>query len=139
MSHTNLLVVDIETVPDRVHHEGDAFPKLPFHQVVAIAFVEAAIERDEQVESFRLREVRSGGEVGYTERQLIEGFFQYFERLKRGWSLSTVAPSICRSCGTERWRTLALSERWAIQQLSLERGLNALWIDGGLMYAPPLR
>lgn len=82
MNHTSLLVVDIETVPDRTHHEGDAFAKLPFHQVVAIAFVEAAIERDEQVESFRLREVRSGGEVGYTERQLIEGFFQYFERLK---------------------------------------------------------
>jgi general L-amino acid transport system substrate-binding protein len=23
--------------------------------------------------------------------------------------------------------------------LALERGLNALWTDGGLMYAPPLR
>ena len=78
MNHTSLLVVDIETVPDRAHHEGDTFPKLPFHQVVAISFVEAGFERDEHGESFVLREVRSGGEVDYTERQLVEGFFQYF-------------------------------------------------------------
>ena len=23
--------------------------------------------------------------------------------------------------------------------LALERGLNALWVDGGLLYAPPMR
>ena len=36
MAPQHLLVVDIETVPDEAHHEGDGFPKPPFHKVVAI-------------------------------------------------------------------------------------------------------
>ncbi len=36
MAPQHLLVVDIETVPDEAHHEGDGFPKPPFHTVVAI-------------------------------------------------------------------------------------------------------
>jgi len=39
MTPQHLLVVDIETVPDEAHHEGDGFPKPPFHQVVAIGLV----------------------------------------------------------------------------------------------------
>ncbi len=39
MPLTSLMVVDIETIPDRAHHEGDDFPILPFHQVVAIGFL----------------------------------------------------------------------------------------------------
>ncbi len=42
MAPQHLLVVDIETVPDEAHHEGDGFPKPPFHTVVAIGFLHAA-------------------------------------------------------------------------------------------------
>ncbi len=45
MQPQTLLVFDIETVPDKRHHEGDGFPVLPFHQVVAIAVLEAEINR----------------------------------------------------------------------------------------------
>ena len=79
---SNLMVVDIETIPDAVHHEGDGFPKLPFHQVVAVAFLQAAIKRDGDAETYELQEIRCGDEAGFNEKQLLEGFFQYFEKLK---------------------------------------------------------
>jgi predicted PolB exonuclease-like 3'-5' exonuclease len=80
MNQNCLMVVDIETIPDAAHHEGDSFPKTPFNQVVAIGFLEAEIERVGDTETYTLRELRCGGEEGYSEKQLLEGFFQYFER-----------------------------------------------------------
>lgn len=109
MQHQSLFVFDIETVPDtdvvpnltgfespgieerrqeleRYHLEKtggkNAFPRQPFHRVVAISFLEAEIERDGNQEAYLLRELRSGGEAGFDEKQLLEGFFGYFERLK---------------------------------------------------------
>ncbi|MFQ5764136.1 MAG: 3'-5' exonuclease [Rhodospirillales bacterium] len=109
MQHQNLFVFDIETVPDtdavpnltgfddpdpgrrrdeleRYHLEitdgRNPFPRQPFHRVVAISFLEAEIARDGGLEVYHLRELRSGGEPGFDEKQLLEGFFGYFERLK---------------------------------------------------------
>jgi len=110
MQHQNLFVFDIETVPDteavanltgfdgtetqqrrdeleRYHLEitggKNAFPRQPFHKVVAISFLEAEIQRGGiGGESYHLRELRSGGEAGFDEKQLLQGFFSYFERLK---------------------------------------------------------
>jgi 3'-5' exonuclease len=109
MQHQSLFVFDIETVPDtdavpnltgfddpdvsarraeleRYHldiTEGrNAFPRQPFHRVVAISFLEAEIERDGGHETYLLRELRSGGEPGFDEKQLLQGFFGYFERLR---------------------------------------------------------
>ena len=109
MQHQNLFVFDIETVPDvdavpnltgfddadvaarrqeleRYHLEitdgKNPFPRQPFHKVVAISFLEAEIERDGDTEAYLLRELRSGGEAGFDEKQLLEGFFAYFQRLK---------------------------------------------------------
>ena len=82
MQHNHLMVVDIETIPDVNFHEGDKFPKIPYHQVVAIAFLEAEIERADGTETYNLIEIRCGGEVDSSEEQLLGGFFQYFERSK---------------------------------------------------------
>jgi len=110
MQHQNLFVFDIETVPDteavanltgfdgtetqqrrdeleRYHLEitggKNAFPRQPFHKVVAISFLEAEIQRGGiGGENYHLRELRSGGEAGFDEKQLLQGFFSYFERLK---------------------------------------------------------
>jgi len=109
MQHQSLFVFDIETVPDtetvsnltgftdtdeaarrqeleRYHLEitdgRNPFPRQPFHRVVAISFLEAEIERDGGREAYHLRELRSGGEAGFDEAQLVDGFFKYFERLK---------------------------------------------------------
>jgi len=109
MQHQNLFVFDIETVPDtdavpnltgfddpdaaarreeldRYHLDitdgRNSFPRQPFHKVVAISFLEAQIERDGSTESYYLKELRSGGEAGFNEKQLLVGFFQYFERLR---------------------------------------------------------
>ena len=60
----------------------NAFPRQPFHRVVAISFLEAEIERDGNQEAYLLRELRSGGEAGFDEKKLLQGFFGYFERLK---------------------------------------------------------
>lgn len=109
MQHQSLFVFDIETVPDtdavgnltgfegtdvaarraeleRYHLEitdgRNAFPRQPFHKVVAISFLEAEIERDGATETYLLRDVRSGGQADFDEKQLLQGFFSYFERLK---------------------------------------------------------
>ena len=109
MHHQNLFVFDIETMPDtnaalsltgfddpdvaahrqelgRYHLEKtggkNPFPRQPFHKVVAISFLEAEIERDGNQEAYFLRELRSGGEAGFDEKKLLQGFFGYFERLK---------------------------------------------------------
>ena len=109
MQHQNLFVFDIETMLDtdavpsltefddpdvaarrqeleRYHLEKtggkNPFPRQPFQKVVAISFLEAEIERDGNQEAYLLRELRSGGEAGFDEKKLLQGFFGYFERLK---------------------------------------------------------
>jgi len=83
MAHQNLLVFDIETVPDPDLHAGDCFPKLPFHKVVAIAVLEAEIETGSAgVERFHLQELRCGGELASSEHDLIGGFFGHLQRLE---------------------------------------------------------
>lgn len=107
MLHRNLLVFDIETVPDtdavpnltgftdpdidlrrgeleHYHLEvtggKNAFPRQPFHKVVAISFLLAEIDRDGQGEAYYLKELRSGGTEQSPEADLVKGFFQFFER-----------------------------------------------------------
>lgn len=109
MLHQNLFVFDIETIPDTdaapnltgetspdVHVRRQAienyhlevtdgrnsFPRQPFHKVVAISFLEAEIERDGAAEAYVLKDLRSGGEAGYDEAKLLQGFFTYLERIK---------------------------------------------------------
>ncbi len=109
MLHQNLFVFDIETVPDTdaapnltgitstdvaerraaieaYHLEAtdgkNSFPRQPFHKVVAISFLEAEIERDGTREGYILRDLRSGGEAGFDEAKLLQGFFTYLERQK---------------------------------------------------------
>lgn len=84
----HLLALDIETVPDAAlvppDLPPDAFPKIVWHQVVAISVVEARIERGDVGETFRIAACRSGGTATSTEAQLLRGFWQYFgERLPR--------------------------------------------------------
>ncbi len=80
MAPQHLLVVDIETVPDEAHHEGDGFPKPPFHTVVAIGFLHAVIDRTGDGVAYDLQELRCGGEASYSEAKLLQAFFQFFER-----------------------------------------------------------
>ena len=82
MKPESLLVVDIETIPDAAHHEGSGFPIRPFHQVIAISFLEAGIGRGELGETYRLGDLRCGGEADYDEAKLLQAFFIYFERSK---------------------------------------------------------
>lgn len=109
MLHQNLFVFDIETVPDsdvapnltgetsadvavrreaieeyhlKVTDGRNSFPRQPFHKVVAISFLEAEIERDSGQEAYILKDLRTGGEAGFDEKQLLQGFFTYLERLK---------------------------------------------------------
>ncbi len=109
MQHQNLFVFDIETVPDTdaapnltgitdpdpaarraaiaqyhldITDGKNDFPRQPFHKVVAISFLEAEIERDGGQEAYILKDLRTGGEAGYDEKQLLLGFFTYMERLR---------------------------------------------------------
>ena len=92
MQPQTLLVFDIETVPDKHHHEGDGFPILPFHQVVAIAVLEAEINRTGAGEEYTLKDLRCGGEADYDEAKLVQGFFQQSLRLHGGLEF----PKLCR-------------------------------------------
>ena len=72
----NLICLDIETVPDTDAMPADsdpaAFPKLPYHKVVAISMVEAEIVQSatEPSERFRVVDVRSGGREEFGEAEL---------------------------------------------------------------------
>lgn len=108
MPTNTLFVFDIETIPDTdavpaltgetdpdidmrraaleaYHLEitggKNAFPRQPFHKIVAISFLEAEIDREDG-EVYLLRELRSGGEENFDEKRLVQGFFQHFQRLR---------------------------------------------------------
>lgn len=109
MQHRNLVILDIETVPDTdavpnltgvtvpdvverrieleqyhlaVTHGQNPFPRQPFHRVVAISVLRAEIERDGANEVFYLQELRSGGKPDSTEAELINGIFRYIDHHK---------------------------------------------------------
>lgn len=108
MQHQSLFVFDIETVPDTdavpnllggdvgasdeerrealdaYHLEAtggkNAFPRQPFHRVVAVSFLAAEIEHDGRHESYFLKELRSGGDEKARERDLVAGFYQWVDK-----------------------------------------------------------
>ena len=109
MQHRTLFVFDIETVPDtdavpnltgftdpdtkarraeleRYHLDitdgKNAFPRQPFHKVVAISFLRAEIVYEDGGEAFYLQELRTGGTEKSGEKELVAGFFQFFEHHK---------------------------------------------------------
>lgn len=82
MIDSNCIVTfDIETIPDEQHHQGDTFPKVLFHRVVAISYLRANIIGGETADTnYEVEALRSGGEVGFTEEQLVKGFFAFVEK-----------------------------------------------------------
>lgn len=109
MQHQSLFVFDIETVPDTdavpnlvgevgpdmaerraaleaYHLEAtggqNAFPRQPFHKVVAVSFLAAEIETDGRHETYFLKELRSGGTEDSPEYDLVKGFFQYLDKFR---------------------------------------------------------
>lgn len=108
MNHQSLFVFDIETIPDtdavynltgstekdvlKLREEMDAyhlevtdgrnaFPRQPFHKVVAVSFLEADIVRNpDGTESYNLKTVGSGHKDN--EKEIVRGFFEYLTRIK---------------------------------------------------------
>lgn len=75
-----IVVFDIETVPDEHHNEGAEFPKLPFHQIVAISYLEARTVEAAEGKSLEITTLKSGGTIESTEQQLVSGLFRYIEQ-----------------------------------------------------------
>jgi predicted PolB exonuclease-like 3'-5' exonuclease len=109
MLHDKLFIFDIETIPDteavknltdfsstnvdelreeleRYHLDVTAgkngFPRQMFHKIVAISYVVCDIKRDSSGESYILRDVRSGGSVDSSEKELVESFFKFMNAAK---------------------------------------------------------
>lgn len=109
MLHDKLFVFDIETIPDteavknltdfnsdnvvelreeleRYHLDitsgRNGFPRQMFHKTVAISYVVADIHRDSSGESYTLRDVRSGGLVESSEKEIVEAFFKFMNAAK---------------------------------------------------------
>ncbi len=107
--HKTLFVFDIETIPDlksarnllgneieesklgealtQYHLDitggKNSFIRQLFHQVVAISFLEAEIHQDDEGgEYYVLKDIRSGGKVSSSEKELVQGVFQYLSTLK---------------------------------------------------------
>ncbi len=108
MQHQNLFVFDIETIPDlkaarnlldmknassaevreaiiKYHldltDQKNSFLRQPFHQVVAISFLEAEIVRDFSGQEFyKIIDIRSGGDLEALEADLIKGFFSHLKK-----------------------------------------------------------
>ena len=77
----DLLVVDIETIPDRPLHQGDSFPKPPLHQVVVVGFVHAAILPSPQGERYQLRAVHAVSSQD-DEASVLRSFFALGQRMR---------------------------------------------------------
>ncbi|MDR2007518.1 MAG: 3'-5' exonuclease [Alphaproteobacteria bacterium] len=59
------------------------FLRQPFHKVVAISFLVASIDyTGDGQEIIKFKEIRSGGDVNSTEKDLIRGFFATIDKLK---------------------------------------------------------
>lgn len=108
MQHQNLFVFDIETIPDlsaaknllglenaakeelrqalvkyhlNITDQKNSFLRQPFHQVIAISFLEAEIVRDFGGQEFyRLIDIRSGGDLSSSESDLVKGFFLHLKK-----------------------------------------------------------
>ncbi len=78
-----IVVFDIETVPDRKHHDDETFPKALFHEIVAISYLKADITSDaDGTIFFQIDALRSGGDASSDEEHLVKGFFRFIERSK---------------------------------------------------------
>lgn len=108
MQHNSLFVFDIETIPDadaaknllgletnnkeelrqaltdyhlKITDGKNSFLRQPFQKIVAISFLQADIVRDGNgSEKYILNEIRSGGELGSSEEELVKGFFSYLKK-----------------------------------------------------------
>jgi predicted PolB exonuclease-like 3'-5' exonuclease len=60
----------------------NAFARQLFHKVVAIAFLQAEVNRDGVYESYKLVDLRAGGKEDFTEADLIKSFFNHLGGLK---------------------------------------------------------
>ncbi len=108
MQHQNLFVFDIETIPDtlaakrlldlstddknelrealtnyhlKITDGKNSFLRQPFWQVVCISFLEAEIVRDFSGQEFyRIKDIRSGGDLLSTEADLVKGFFSHLKK-----------------------------------------------------------
>lgn len=80
MAQEHLVVFDIETIPDSAHHEGNGFPKPPFHIPVAIAFLHAEIMIEGTQEVYWLKELRCGGTAEYSEHDLLKAFIDFVDK-----------------------------------------------------------
>ena len=62
---------------------GNPFPRQPFHQVVAISFVNAEIQyRNNGTEKYILKEIRTGGTEESSEKEIIKGCFFHLSKTK---------------------------------------------------------
>ena len=104
-----ILVFDIETIPDteacqsltglqtsdiaqqrealtqyhlEITNGKNSFLRQPFHKIVAISFLHASLTRDGRYENYTLEEVRSGGDIHSTEKDLVKGFLKLIEKIK---------------------------------------------------------
>lgn len=108
--HNKLVIFDIETVIDceagrrllnlpqemsdaeviknmedyhlQITDGKNKFIRQPFHKIVAISFLSADIERTAEGEKYILTEVRSGGKLDSSEKELVAGFFSYLKAAK---------------------------------------------------------
>lgn len=116
-THDRLLCVDIETVPDRTLYPDlpkEKFPpKVIMHQVVAISIVEATLERHPNgTERYTVTCCRSGGQAGWDEGRLLEGYWHYFSDTQtrvitwngRGFDMPVLrARAMIHGLSAERW------------------------------------
>ncbi|QKX03273.1 3'-5' exonuclease [Wolbachia endosymbiont of Litomosoides sigmodontis] len=105
----SLLVFDIETIPDvnscrnlldinnsSVKEKRDALTKYhleitngqnpflrqPFHQVIVVSFLLCSVAYQSGYEVFTLQEIRSGGTLDSSEKELVKEFFDYISEKK---------------------------------------------------------
>ena len=108
MLHNSLFVFDIETIPDiksskalldlktdniqecrqalidyhlKITDGKNSFLRQPFHQIIAISFLQADIIRDHDgKEKYILNEIRTGGNINSDEEELVKGVFSYLKK-----------------------------------------------------------
>lgn len=80
----NLLVIDLETLPDTAllpeERNPDDFPKPIHHRLVTLGFLLARIEREGAGERYVVRRLGAVSSAERSEREILAGFWQLIDR-----------------------------------------------------------
>ena len=78
---TDKVLKKIKKYYSKVNSSYNCFFKIPFHKIVAISYLDASIQIDNNNnEKYNIYNIKSGGQENSSEYILVKGFFEYLKK-----------------------------------------------------------